>query len=190
MPGEYEGGILTALANQPQAQVAMALAFIGLRPAEIIGLQWQDIGHDQIRIERSMWRGTIAPCKTKRSRRVVALGLGVAALLARYQAATTSVSGYVLENSIGKPLSTSGLAKLAREIIRPALKAHGYDWKTMYAGRHGAVTEMNRHTNGNVQVAAAHFGHSPRLRQSTTCTAYRKRRDAQAKHSIPRSQAV
>jgi integrase len=141
----------------------MALAFIGLRPAEIIGLQWQDISRDEIRIERSMWRGTIAPCKNKRSRRIVALGPGVASLLARYQAVTVSVSGFVLENSIGKPVSTSGLAKLAREIIRPALKAHGYDWKSMYAGRHGAVTEMNRHTNGNVQVAAAHFGHSPEV---------------------------
>lgn len=33
----------------------------------------------------------------------------------------------------------------------------------MYAGRHGAITEANRHTNGNSQIAAHLFGHTPEV---------------------------
>src|SRR5262249_57717890 len=51
-------GILTVLTGQ--ARVAMALAFVGMRPAEIIGLRWEDITHDAIRVERSMWRGHLS----------------------------------------------------------------------------------------------------------------------------------
>jgi hypothetical protein len=70
-------------------------------------------------------------------------------LLARYFRDFPSVSGFILENSIGKPLNTSQMA------------AHGYNWKTLYAGRHGAVTEVGRHTGGNTQIGAGIFGHSP-----------------------------
>ena len=73
-----------------------------------------------------------------------------------------SVSGFILENSIGKPLNTSGL-KLLREVVRPQMAAHGYNWKTLYAGRHGAVAEVGRHTNGTTQIGAGIFGHSPEV---------------------------
>ena len=73
------------------------------------------------------------------------------------------MSGFILENSIGKPLNTSGLNKLLCEVVRPQMAAHGYNWKTLYAGRHGAVTEVGRHTGGNTQIGAGIFGHSPEV---------------------------
>src|SRR5262249_11404778 len=130
---------------------------------EIIGLRWEDITHDAIRVERSMWRGHLSDGgKSKRSRRVIPLGPFMIALLAQHQE-RQSLRWYVLENSIGKPLSTSGLAKLIRETIRPEMAAHGYTWKTMYAGRHGAITETNRHTGGDTQIASHLFGHAPEV---------------------------
>lgn len=63
---------------------------------------------------------------------------------------------------MGQALNTSGLAKLIRD-SRPTLKVHGYEWKQMYAGRRGAVTETNRYTKGNTQVAAYLFGHTPEI---------------------------
>jgi hypothetical protein len=69
---------------------------------------------------------------------------------------------------IGRALNTSGLAKLIRDSIRPTLKAHGYEWKQMYAGPRGAVTETNRYTKGNTQVAAYLFGHTPEIEAKTT----------------------
>lgn len=94
-------GILTVLAGQPCA--IMALAFIGLRPAEIVGLRWEDITADAIHIQRSMWRGQVSEGgKSKRSRRAIPIGPIIRAILAQYQAEHTSVSGFVFENSIGR----------------------------------------------------------------------------------------
>jgi len=156
---------LRALANYPQAQLAMALAFIGLRPSEIMALRWEDLGWQEndgeavrvLKVQRSYWRGTIAPCKNKNSRRAVALGATVEGLLENYRRDYPSESGYVLENSLGDPLD---LHALSRKVIRPVLAEHGLEWKKYYAGRRGAETEMNRHTKGNSQVTSHHFGHS------------------------------
>ena len=157
-------GILTALANHPQAQAIMALAFIGMRPAEIIGLRWEDVVASAIHVERSMWRGQLSDGgKSKRSRRVIPTGPFINSLLARYQGLAPSISGFVFENSIGKPLNTSGLAKLVRDTVRPTIEKFGYTWRTMYAGRHGAITETNRHTGGDTQVASHLFGHTPEV---------------------------
>jgi integrase len=92
---------------------------------------------------------------------IVPLGPFIIALLAHYREGHPSFGGFVLENSIGKPINTSGLQKLTRETIRPTLRDHGYNWKTMYAGRHGAITETNRHTGGDTQIASHLFGHTP-----------------------------
>jgi integrase len=156
---------LRALANYPQAQLAMALAFIGLRPSEIMALRWEDLGWQEndgeavrvLKVQRSYWRGTVAPCKNKNSRRAVALGATVEGLLENYRRDYPSESGYVLENSLGDPLD---LHALSRKVIRPVLAEHGLEWKKYYAGRRGAETEMNRHTQGNSQVTSHHFGHS------------------------------
>jgi len=152
-------GILTCLQGRERA--VMALSFLGFRPAEIVGLQWQDVTQDCIRVERSAWRGKMSDGgKSKRSRRLVPLGPYVASILAELP---RSVSGFVIENLSGASIGTSGLAKLIRESIRPKMAAHGYTWKTMYAGRRGAVTEANRYTNGNTQTAAYLFGHAPEV---------------------------
>ena len=50
-------GILTALGGRPRD--VMALGFIGLRPAEMLGLKWSDIHDDALYIARSAWRGII-----------------------------------------------------------------------------------------------------------------------------------
>ena len=55
------------------------------------------------------------------------------------------------------------LIGLTTRAIRPALARLGYEWKTLFAGRRGAVTEMNRSTNGNTQIVSHHFGHSPEV---------------------------
>lgn len=157
--------VLRSLANYPQAQIAMALAFIGLRPSEIMALRWEDIGWQEndgeavrvLKIQRSYWRGTVAPCKNMNSRRAVALGATVEGLLEKYRQDYPSDSGYILENSLGDPLD---LHALSRKVIRPVLAEHGLEWKKYYAGRRGAETEMNRHTKGNSQITSHHFGHS------------------------------
>lgn len=108
-------GILAVLTGQ--ARIAMAFAFVGMRPAEIVGLQWDDATQDAIHVERSMWRGHISDGgKSKRSRRIIPLGPFMIALLATYKTTAPSISGFVLENSSASrsadPGSRSSSAKL------------------------------------------------------------------------------
>jgi integrase len=160
------GCALAGLQDQPEARVAMALAFLGLRPSEIHGLRWEDVDPfaGVLHIRRSAWRKIINEGgKGKRSVRGVTLGPTVSGILEGYRQARRSPSGFVLENTAGNPLD---LYKLAREIIRPALATMGIEWKGYYGGRRGAETEMNRYTNGNSQLTAHHFGHTKEVADS------------------------
>jgi len=160
------GSVLSGLQDQPEARVAMALAFLGLRPSEIHGLRWEDVDqfHGVLRIRRSAWRKIINEGgKGKRSVRDVTLGATVGGILESYRQSRHSQSGFVLENTAGNPLD---LYKLAREIIRPTFAIMGVEWKGYYGGRRGAETEMNRYTNGNSQLTAHHFGHTKEVADS------------------------
>jgi integrase len=160
------GNALSGLRDKPAAQVAMALAFLGLRPSEIHGLRWEDVDSfaGVLHIRRSAWRQIVNEGgKGKRSVRDVTLGATVSAILETYRQARRSPSGFVLENTAGHPLD---LYRLARETIRPALATIGVEWKGYYGGRRGAETEMNRYTNGNSQLTAHHFGHTKEVADS------------------------
>ena len=151
---------LSLFADEPQVCVALALAFVGLRPSEIRGLRWEDVDLDRgvLHMRRSAWRSTLSEGgKGKNSAREVNLGPTVLAILAQYRDSQPSQNGFVLENSLGNMLD---LDALARRVIRPAFEKSGLTWKGYYGGRRGAETEMNRYTNGNSQITSHHFGHT------------------------------
>ncbi len=152
--------VLLVLQGESQARLAMALAFIGLRPSEIRGLKREDVDLDAgiLRIRRSAWRSHIHEGgKGKNSVRDVTLGPTIIGILSEYLQAHPSRSGFVLENTANKSLS---LDALARDVIRPAFTKAELVWKGFYGGRRGAETEMNRYTNGNSQITSHHFGHT------------------------------
>jgi integrase len=151
---------LTLLQKEPQARLAMALSFIGLRPAEIRGLRWEDVNLEAgvLRVLRSAWRGSINDGgKGKNSTRDVTLGATLIGILSEFRQSQKSQRGFILENTLGFPLD---LDALARDIIRPTFKSCGLTWKGYYGGRRGAETEMNHYTNGNSQITSHHFGHT------------------------------
>lgn len=154
------GAALTVLNGQSSAQVAMALASIGLRPSEIRGLKREDIdlAAGVLRVRRSAWRSSIREGgKGKNSVRDVTLGPTVIEILREHMTAARSQRGFLLENGLGMPLDLDALAK---DVIRPTFQAAGLEWKGYYGGRRGAETEMNRHTQGNSQITSHHFGHT------------------------------
>jgi integrase len=157
-------GILAGFQSDKKARAVMALAFLGIRPAEILGLRWEDIQRDGINVQRGMWKGIITPGKT--GSRFVPIGPMMWGILEEHRIATRemNVTGYVFENSIGKALNTDGLNALTARVIRPVLKTLGYEWKTLYAGRRGGVTEMRRHADP--QTVAFIMGHSPEVENS------------------------
>jgi len=151
--------ILKALANHPQGQVAMALGFFaGLRTAEIAGLQWGDIADDwnTIQIQRSVWRGQAADCKTETSKAPIPLIEPLRSLLRDFKQSQTVLapSQHVLVNSLLRPLDLAGLA---HRIIRPVLKERGLEWKGYYAGRRGLATLL---ANTNPQAAMGMLRHA------------------------------
>lgn len=152
--------ILSTLRDKAEGRVAMALAFVGLRPSEIRGLRWEDVNLDtgELHMRRSAWRKHVSQGgKGKNSARVVTLGSTLVGILTEHKEAHPSRGGYVLENSLGRMLD---LDTLSLRVIRPAFTANGLTWKGYYGGRRGAETEMNRYTNGNSQITSHHFGHT------------------------------
>jgi integrase len=151
---------LLALQGQSAARVAMALAFVGLRPSEVRGVRQADIDLNAgvLHVRRSVWRSSINEGgKGKNSVRDVTLGPTVTTILKEHMNAQRSQRGFLLENTLGMPLD---LDALARDVIRPTLAASGLQWKGYYGGRRGAETAMCGLTNGNCQVTAPHFGHT------------------------------
>jgi len=121
--------ILKALVNHPQAQVAMAFGFFaGMRTAEVAGLQWGDISDDwsTIQIQRSVWRGLAADCKTEMSKAPIPLIEPLRSLLQNFEASETIIAPtqHVLVNSLLRPLDLAGLS---HRIIRPVLKDHSLE---------------------------------------------------------------
>lgn len=153
--------ILFGLRSEPQALVAMSLAFIGLNRAEIRGVKREDVDtvNGIIHVRRSVWGKDIVSDGGKSARRVrdVSIGPLLCGILEQFCKAVPSTSGYLLENSAGNPLE---LGQYSTRTIRPLFKKLGLEWKGYHAGRRGAETAMARHVNGDAQVVAHHFGHS------------------------------
>jgi integrase len=65
---EEAENIISALVDRVDCQLIMALScFMGLRPSEIIGLQWSDFDEQHVHIRRAVVRGLVGTCKTPES---------------------------------------------------------------------------------------------------------------------------
>ena len=117
------------------AALAVAVAFYGgLRPAEIMGLQWQDYDGQYLHVKRTVWRNTVnEDCKTEGSRASVPV---VEPLRSMLDACKQS-HGYILVNRAGNPLS---LNSLNNRVIRPTLRKHGITWAGFYPARRGVAS--------------------------------------------------
>jgi integrase len=153
--------ILAGLRNEPQALVAMSLAFIGLNRAEIRGVKWEDVDtvNGLIHVHRSVWgKDHVSEGgKSERRKRDVSIGPLLGSILEQFRAAVPSKTGYLLENSANNPLE---LGQYSTRTLRPLFKKLGLKWKGYHAGRRGAETAMAKYVNGNPQITAHHFGHS------------------------------
>src|SRR5205814_1253674 len=64
--------ILSALSLREQLLVRLAL-FSGMRPGEILALQWKHVHDDHVQVVHRLYRGIIDRPKSERSKRTVAL---------------------------------------------------------------------------------------------------------------------
>jgi integrase len=164
------GAVISACAARPDAQVALGLAFFaGMRPGEIEGLMWEDIGTEFIEIKRSSWNRIIGTTKTEGSSAKVPIARPLKALLENYRAQLGGVtSGFVLISQRSGP---ADIKAFARHVIRPMVLAAGLPWKTLYGARRGVATALTELQNGNLLGAQGLLRHD---NQMTTAQFYQK----------------
>jgi integrase len=179
---EEAENIISALVDHVDCQLIMALScFLALRPGEIAALRWEDFDAENVHIRRSVVRGTVDVPKTPES--VASLPLidqVKIPLVLWHQKCGNPKEGYVFESRNGTPVD---LHNLIARVIKPHVegktncercdkvpKKSGV-WKTLYAGRRGACTNVIEATGGNYAVAQALLRHKS---MTTTLQVYKK----------------
>jgi integrase len=131
----------TALRNELQARVCLALMFFGgLRPSEVRGLHWPDYDPKtrQLLIQHSRWGTEENDTKTDEANAMVPVNQPLFDLLSElHEHDGFPQDGYVLRGERGGSLN---LANLARRVIAPTLTVVGLEWHGYYAMRRGAGT--------------------------------------------------
>jgi integrase len=127
---------------EPAATVVATAAFTGVREGELRGLLWENYDGEEVRITQSVLRKHIQPPKTKKSTAPVPVIPRLADYLNAHRVFMGNPSsGLVFPNSVGKPMC---MAKLARDVIRPAFEKAGIAWHGWHAYRRGLATNLHR----------------------------------------------
>jgi integrase len=133
--------VLVELPEKPATIVATA-AFTGVREGELRGMLWENYSGTQVWITQSVWRGHVQEPKTKASMAPVPVIAELAARIDTYRKSSGSpANGLMFPNSVGKPTC---MAKLARDVVRPAFKKAGVAWHGWHAFRRGLATNLHR----------------------------------------------
>jgi len=140
----YSLAEITRMLNQltePAATVVATAAFTGVREGELRGLLWENYDGEQIRITQSVWRKHIQEPKTKKSASPVPIIPRLSERLNQHRRLMGNpTSGLVFPNSVGKPMC---MARLARDVIRPAFLKAGIPWHGWHAFRRGLATNLH-----------------------------------------------
>lgn len=131
----------------------------GMRPGEIVALQWKDISERSLLVERRMYRGKMNTPKTNNSKRKVALPSSVVDDITAWRslAHNTNPDDWVFPSETGKtPLWANNVLY---DKIRPTLSNLGLGWTTYQVLRRSAVSLLNAQgTDGT--IVAAQMGHT------------------------------
>lgn len=153
--------MLRVLPDPARAIVAVA-GFLGLRRAEIRGLEWTDYSGEEIRVMRSVWEGVTNEPKTRKSKAPVPVISPLQRLLDQFRLSLgNAASGPIFGTMKGTPLSLNNV--LNRQIL-PALNVcvcgksedkhekedHKYErstqrpeWHGWHAFRRGLATNLH-----------------------------------------------
>ncbi len=152
----------------------------GMRQSELIGLQWRDLDLDggTLRVNRSVYEGTVSPPKTSAGRRTIRLSkLAVAALKKhRVESAKRCISEWVFPNANSTPIGHQNLHNRSwKPLLRKAGLPHSVRFHDL---RHSCislllargvpikvVSEMAGHAD--VSITLSVYGHVLPDMQST-----------------------
>jgi integrase/recombinase XerC len=149
---------LAALVAATPAQhrtLVILLAETGLRISEALELRWADIdlGAQRITVSRRLYRGQVAPPKSKYGRRGVPLSDHVARDLWKLRGAAAD-SALVFPNRDGGHVDPSNVHRW----FKPAARQAGVGWAGLHTLRHTCATNLFR-AGFNAKQAQIWLGH-------------------------------
>ena len=149
--------ILSALSLREQLLVRLAL-FSGMRPGEILALQWKHVHDDHVQVVHRLYRGIIDRPKSERSNRTVALSSTTRQAIAewRQQQNFPGPDTWVFPSATGTtPLRRDNAW---RWFIAPRLKTLQLDWATFQIMRRTHAT-LSRQAGIDPKLVADQLGH-------------------------------
>ena len=132
--------------------------FEGMRPGEILGLQWQNCGEESFNVRQRVYRGDIDEPKTRKSVRTGGLSLTTMEDLKAWRAIARDPrpEGWVFPSeNLETPLSRDNVW---RRNIRPRLEKIGLEWADFQVMRR-ANASLGRKAGIDDKVAADQRGH-------------------------------
>ena len=157
--------VLQVLGPREQLVVRFAI-FSGMRPGEIIGLQWKHVHDDHVDIEQRIYRGKIDRPKTTRSKRQAAISPDTQATLKLWREQTFSgdpESWLFPSDALTTPV---GRDNLWRRNIEPPLKAIKLEWATFQIMRRTHAS-LSRKAGIDPKLVADQLGHGIRVNLDT-----------------------
>jgi integrase len=140
-------------------QLLVRLALVsGMRPGEILALQWKHVGGDHVQVVHRLYRGQLDRPKSDRSQRTVALSVRTQELLGQWREQSTPApeDAWVFPSANGKtPL---GRDNAWRRFLAPQLKTMGLEWATFQILRRTHAS-LSRQAGIDPKLVADQLGH-------------------------------
>jgi integrase len=153
--------------TRTDARLVVCLAgLMGLRPSEIVGLDWQDVSLDAatLRVRQAVVRGVVGTTKTDVDATLPMIEPLFGFMKAWHVESGEPNEGWVFPNTHGDPIN---IRDYVVAVLRPSI---GKKWKSLYAFRRGAASILTQLT-GNPIAASQLLRHK---NISVTMTAYIK----------------
>jgi integrase len=149
--------ILSVLGLREQLIVRLAL-FSGMRPGEILALQWKHIADDHVQVAQRLYRGKLDRPKSERSTRNVALSSTTRDQIRewRKQSGATDPEAWVFPSA--KRTTPLGRDNTWRGLIAPRLKTIQLGWATFQIMRRTHAS-LSRQAGIDPKLVADQLGH-------------------------------
>jgi integrase len=148
--------ILQVLDLREQTILRLAL-FSGMRPGEILALQWKHVAQDHVEVVHRLYRGKLDRPKSERSQRTVALSSTTRALMARWRQQTSAdPDAWVFPSA--RTTTPLGRDNTWRRLIAPKFKTIGLDWATFQVMRRTHAS-LCRQAGIDPKLVADQLGH-------------------------------